>query len=207
METIIQTVIGVLIANKLRYIYKIWRSCSRYRAVEAYFHHVKFARRSAQRLALYRKGQRSPKSANSTIVAWHILVATPEEAEDTIRAHCDYIFRYEDRISVLAEEAHSYVSRLEGSYTGAAEYGLETRILISIIFRNFQDTNFENSDDCERLDKYLTGLSNRIKKVKDYYEKENSRITGENYLTTLISKPFLRHRRLAATEHKWKSNS
>ena len=196
METIFQTVVGVLIANKLVYVYKIWRSCSRYRAVEAYFMHVRLACRSAQRLELYRRGHRRPKPWNSPTVAWHILVATPEEAEATIRMHCDYIFRHKERISVLAEEAHSYVSRHEGTNTGSAEYGLETGTLISRIFRNFQETNFDNPEDCERLYKYLTGLNDRIKRVKDYYEKENSRITGENYLTTLISKPLLRYRRI-----------
>lgn len=198
METIIQTVIGVLIYNQLAYVYRMWRSCSRYRAVEAYFLQVRLACRAAQRLELYRRGHRRPKPWNSPTVAWHILVATPEEAEATIRMHCDYIFRHKERISVLAEEAHSYVSRREGTINiGAAEYGLETRTLISRIFRNYQDTTFDNPNDCERLYKYLTGLNDRIKRVKDYYEKQNSRITGENYLTTLISKPFLWRRREA----------
>ena len=198
METIIQTVIGVLIANKLIYVYQIWRTCSRYSAVEAYFHHVRLACRSAQRLELYRKGHRRPKPRNSPTTAWHILVVTPEEAEATIRMHCDYIFRHKERISVLAEEAYGYVSRREGTISiGAAEYGLETRKLISRIFLNYQETNFDNLDDCERLYKYLTGLNNRVKRMRDFYEKENSRITGENYLTTLISKPILRYRRIS----------
>ena len=92
-------------------------------------------------------------------------------------------------MSVLAEIAHSYVSRHE-TYTGTVEYGRETRELIPIIFRNYQETNFENPMDCERLYRNLTGLSGRIKRVKDYYEKETSRITGENVLTTLIGKLF-----------------
>ncbi len=197
METIIQTVVGVLIAHKLLFVYQIWRTCSRYRAVEAYFTHVRLACRSAQRLALYKRGLRRPTPGHSQTVAWHILVATPKEAEATIQMHCDYIFRHEGKISVLAEEAHSYVSRRESTInTGAAEYGLETRTLISRIFLNYKDTNFDNPNDCERLYKYLTGLNDRIKRVKDYYEKENSRITGENYLTTLISKPLLRYRRI-----------
>ncbi len=194
METIIQTIVGVLIANKLIYVYQIWRSYSRYRAVEAYFMHVRLACRSAQRLALYRSGHRRPKPWNSPTTAWHIQVVTPKEAEATIRMHCSYIFRHAGRVSVFAEEANNYVSRREGTInTGAAEFGLETRTLISRIFRIYQDTNFGNPNDCERLYKYLTGLNGRIKRVKDYYEKENSRTTGENYLTALISKPFLRH--------------
>lgn len=190
METIIQTIVGVLIANKLIFVYQIWRSCTRYRAVEAYSLHVRLANRSAQRLALYKQGHRTPKSLNSPIVAWHVMVVTPEEAEATIRMHCNYIFRYKERISVLAEEASSYVSQREGGYTGAVEFGLETKTLISRFFLIYQDTNFDNPDDCEHLYKYLSGLTGRIKRVKDFYDKENSRITGENYLTTLISKPF-----------------
>ncbi len=196
METIIQTIVGVLIANKLVFVYQIWRSCGRYRAVEAYFQHVRLACRSAQRLALYKRGHRRPKPWNSPTTAWHILVVTPEEAETTIRMHCNYIFQCKERISVLGEEASSYVSQRERNInTGAAEYGLDTRTLISRIFLNYKDTNFDNPDDCERLYKYLTGLTDRIKRVKDYYEKEASRLTGENYLATLIGKPFLRYRR------------
>ena len=198
METIFQTIVGVLIANKLLFVYQIWRSCSRYRAVEAYSLHVRLVCRSAQRLALYKRGHRRPKPRNSPTTAWHILVATPKEAETTIRMHCNYIFQHKERMSVLGEEASSYVSQREGGNTGAAEYGLETKELISRIFLNYQDTNFDDPNDCERLYKYLTGLNGRMKRVKDYHEKKYCGITGENYLTTLISKPFLRHRRIIA---------
>lgn len=177
METIVQTIVGVLIANKLIFVYQIWRSCSRYRAVEAYFRHVSLACRSAQRLALYRTGHRRPKRFNSTTVAWHILVATPKEAEATIRWHCAYIFRHAGRVSVLAEEA-----------------GFETRRLISQVKNVCECSDFENSTDCDLLYKRLSELSGRMKDVRTFHEKRRSRMTGENYLTILISKPLLRYR-------------
>ena len=181
METIIQTIVGVLIANKLVYVYKIWRSCSRYNAVEAYSLHVRLACRSAQRLALYKRGLRRPTPGHSQTVAWHILVATPKEAEATIRMHCNYIFRNESRMSVFAEEA-----------------GFEIRRFISEIRDICERGDFDNSNDCGLLDQALSKLSNRIKDVKTFHEKEHRRITGENYITMLVSKPLLRHRRIYA---------
>ena len=179
METIIQTIVGVLIANKLIFLYQIWRSCSRYRAVEEYFLNVRLACRSAQRLALYRRGRRIPKSVNSGITAWHILVATPKEAEATIRMHCNYIFRQSGRVSVFAEEA-----------------GYETSRLVTTIRDICERSDFENLNDCEMLYRNLSELSGRMKDAKNFHEKEHRRLTGENYLTILISKPFLRHRRI-----------
>lgn len=180
METLVHTVVGVLIAQKLAFVYKIWRICSRYRSVDAYFQHVRLASRSSQRLALYAEGHRRPKPSNSRTTAWHILVVTPKEAEVTIRTHCNYILKHEGRMSVFADEA-----------------GFDTRRLISEIRDICEHGDFSNSNECDVLHGKLFELSGRMKNVKTFHEKERRRITGENYLTMLISKPFMWQRRIS----------
>ena len=186
MEIIFQTVFdvlkataGVLIFFSSRIVYQIWRTCSRYHAVETYSLHLSLARRTALRLELYRRGDRRPKAVNSPTTPWHILVVPPEEAEDIIRMHCNYLLRHEGRMSVFVAEA-----------------GIDLRDFNSKVRNLFEDFDLKNLNDCKLSNRRLEGLQDLMKAVKSYHEMEHSRITGENYLTMLISKTFMWHRRL-----------
>lgn len=75
----------------------------------------------------------------------------------------------------------------------AEEAGFETRDLVTTIRRICECGDLSNSHDCDLLHRKLFELSGRIKDVKAFHEKERRRITGENYFTILVSRPFLRY--------------
>ena len=174
METILQTVIGVLIANKLLFVYQMWRVTRRYRAVAIYFQHVRLACRAALRLKLYKQGHRSPQSPNSRITAWHILISTPKDAVGMIEMHCDYILQQEVQMCSFGMHAD-----------------VDTERAIAIIRDIREGSRLETDAECERLHWALEVLRERMKELSAVQERQYHRLTGENSLTIAIGRRFL----------------